>query len=256
MPGDSRDPSQDALLRVDGFHKAYRNTIAVVDLTFQIVRGEVLGLIGRNGAGKTTLMRAVAGIIPPTRGTIEVSGFNIRKESIEAKKRLAYIPDDPKLFEALTVWEHLEFIAAAYRLNGFEEKAERLIDQFNLGEKRNVYCQELSRGMRQKVAICCALLHSPQLLLLDEPLTGLDPQGIRMIKKVIQELARNDSAIILSSHLLALVEDICTKYLIIDRGEMKFFGEATAAVNAFADLRSDATLEQIFFRATEPEPKT
>jgi ABC-2 type transport system ATP-binding protein len=241
------------LLLVEDFHKSYKETAAVTGLSFHVEAGEILGLIGRNGAGKTTTMRAVSGIIPPTRGSIKVAGFDVAKDPIQAKMRLAYVPDDPKLFQALTVWEHLQFMAAAYDVRPFERMAEDLICQFSLEEKRNTYCQELSRGMRQKVAICCALLHSPKVILFDEPLTGLDPQGIRTIKDTIKQCAKNCAAIILSSHLLILVEDLCTKYLIIDRGQKKFFGGIGAACTAFADLRADASLEDIFFRATEGE---
>jgi ABC-2 type transport system ATP-binding protein len=165
---------------------------------------------------------------------------------------MAYVPDDPKLFEALTVWEHLEFVAAAYRLGHFEAKAEELLRQFELVEKRNAPAQELSRGMRQKVAIACAYLHEPEAILFDEPLTGLDPAGIRTAKETIVQRAVAGAAVVISSHLLALVEDVCTHLLILNRGKLLFFGRVDEARTAFTDPGARASLEEIFFRAIEP----
>jgi ABC-2 type transport system ATP-binding protein len=158
------------------------------------------------------------------------------------------------LFDALTVWEHLEFIASAYQVHDFVTKAEALLQQFELMEKRNSDCQELSRGMRQKVAICCALLHDPQVILFDEPLTGLDPRGIRTIKDAMVQRARGGAAVILSSHLLSLVEDLCTHLLILHRGTSRFFGPIGEARTLFGQLGADASLEEIFFRAIADAP--
>jgi ABC-2 type transport system ATP-binding protein len=238
------------LLLVEDFHKSYKETAAVTGLSFHVEAGEILGLIGRNGAGKTTTMRAVSGIIPPTRGSIKVAGFDVAKDPIQAKMRLAYVPDDPKLFQALTVWEHLQFMAAAYDVRPFERMAEDLICQFSLEEKRNTYCQELSRGMRQKVAICCALLHSPKVILFDEPLTGLDPIGIRRMRNTIVARARSGAAILLSSHLLHLVEEVCSRVIIMDRGQ-KVADGTFAELASRADLATaGSNLEQIFLRVT------
>src|SRR4051812_49650388 len=159
------------MIQVAGFHKSYRDTVAVADLSFEVLPGQVLGLLGPNGAGKTTTMRAIAGIIPPTQGRLLVAGRDVRIDPVGAKGALAYVPDDPKLFDALTVWEHLRFIASTYRVENFEADAVALLDQFELTPKRDALAQDLSRGMRQKVAICCAYLHHPQAILFDEPLT-------------------------------------------------------------------------------------
>ena len=163
------------MIQVNNFHKSYRETIAVAGLSFDVQPGQILGLLGPNGAGKTTTLRAIAGIIPPTQGTLSVAGFDIVTQSVNAKRELAYVPDDPKLFDALTVYEHLEFIASAYDVQDWRAEADKLLTQFELQEHRVKLAQELSRGMRQKVAICCAYLHSPKAILVDEPLTGLDP---------------------------------------------------------------------------------
>lgn len=239
------------MIEVSDFHKAYRDTVAVTRLSFQVQAGEVLGLVGPNGAGKTTTLRVLAGIIPPTRGSLRVAGYDLATDPVEAKRSLAYVPDDPRLFDALTVWEHLEFVAATYRVPEFASKGERLLQQFELVDKRDTMAQELSRGMRQKVAICCAYLHDPKVILFDEPLTGLDPRGIRTMKQSIVERAGAGAAVVISSHLLALVEDLCTHLLILYRGYELFFGRIQDARTAFAGLSGDATLEEVFFRATE-----
>src|SRR5258708_38573551 len=135
-------------------------------------------------------MRAICGIIPPTRGRLFVAGHDVLADPVGAKSRLAYVPDDPKLFDTLTVWEHLEFTAAAYRISDWKTSGQGLLDRFELTEKRDTVSQDLSRGMRQKVAICCAYLHNPKAILLDEPMTGLDPRGIRTLKETVIERAR------------------------------------------------------------------
>jgi ABC-2 type transport system ATP-binding protein len=132
----------------------------------------VLGVVGPNGAGKTTTMRALCGIIPPSGGRLSVAGHDIVEDPIGAKSQLAFIPDEPQLFDVLTVWEHLEFTASIYRVANFADEAERLLEKFELTEKRNTIAQELSRGMRQKVAICCGYLHQPKAIIFDEPLSG------------------------------------------------------------------------------------
>jgi ABC-2 type transport system ATP-binding protein len=241
----------DAVLQVRNFCKSYRSVRAVDDLTFDLKPGEILGFIGRNGAGKTTTMRCVAGILKATRGRIVVAGSDIQSNPVKAKSRLAYVPDEPRLFDALTVWEHLQFFAATYRVENFEKPAEDLLAEFELTHRRDTLCHELSRGMRQKVAICCALLHMPDLLMFDEPLTGLDPRGIRTIKDAVRTRAARGAGVILSSHLLALVEDLCTRYLIIDRGKQQFNGSIAEAHGMSAHLREKASLEELFFEVTE-----
>jgi ABC-2 type transport system ATP-binding protein len=243
------------VIDVRHLHRAYRETVAVDDLSFPVRPGEILGLLGPNGAGKTTTMRAVAGVIPPTRGQIVVAGHDVVRSPVAAKKVLAYVPDDPKLFDALTVFEHLRFIASAYHVTDFEPRAERLLEQFELTEQRHTLAQELSRGMRQKVAICCAYLHEPRAILVDEPLTGLDPRGIRTMKASLRDRAARGAAIVISSHLLALVEDLCTHLLILHRGRQLFFGEAGHARAMFATTGTDSPLEAVFFRVTEGAPE-
>ncbi len=252
---------QTPVLQVHALTKSYGDTLAVRSLDFALDPGDVVGLVGPNGAGKTTTMRSIAGIIPPTSGGITIDGVDLAADPAAAKRRIAYVPDDPKLFDALTVMEHLRFIAAAYRIPKaeFSPAAESLLARFELTEKKNALASELSRGMRQKVAICCAYLHNPAVVLLDEPMTGLDPRGIRTMKDSIRQRAAAGAAFLVSSHLLALVEDLCTKLLILHRARRLFFGAMTEARAAYASLdaangqspAADASLEEVFFKAIE-----
>jgi ABC-2 type transport system ATP-binding protein len=239
------------LIQVIDYHKTYRDLVAVAGLTFEVRPGAILGLVGPNGAGKTTTLRALAGIIPPTRGRLIVAGHDIVTDPLGAKSRLAYVPDDPKLFESLTVWEHFQFIASAYDVADYPAKAEHYLEIFELTEKRDTIAQELSRGMRQKVAVICAYLHDPQAVLFDEPLTGLDPHGIRTLKQSIVSRAAAGASIIVSSHLLLLVEDLCSELLILQKGRAIFFGPIGEAREQFGTLGQDASLEEVFFRAVE-----
>lgn len=237
------------MISVIGFSKCYDQFLAVDNLSFSIQPGQVLGLVGRNGAGKTTTLRSINGIIPPSQGTIEVDGFSIASNPIELKQRTAYVPDDPQLFEDLTIEQHLRFQASVYQIAEPADEISRLLNKFELEPKRHNAASSLSRGMRQKLAICCAYLQQPKVLLLDEPMTGLDPQGIRVLKQSIKEQAERGAAVIISSHLLAMVEDICSHVMVLDCGKAKFFGKLEELQAQFADDETKESLEQAFFSA-------
>lgn len=239
------------ILDIQSFCKAYEGTHAVSDVSFKVNSGEILGVIGPNGAGKTTTMRALASLIAPSAGTLAVDGLDVESKPVEVKQRLAYIPDDPQLFPHLTVEEHLAFAAAAYKVQNASEKSNSLLNIFELSSKRKVAAKELSRGMRQKLAICCAYLYDPIALLFDEPLTGLDPLGIRVLKQSIIERAQQGAAIMVSSHLLAMVEDICTHILLLGKGKQRFFGTVDELKQEFTNSEGTASLEQIFFMAAD-----
>lgn len=240
------------MIDVIDFHKSYADTAAVRGLTFTVEPGQVLGLIGPNGAGKTTILRSLVGMIPATSGALRVGGFDVSTEPVEVKQRLAYIPDDPSLFPDMTVEEHLAFIAAAYGVCDAVEKSRRLCELFELSSKRQTLAGDLSRGMRQKLSICCAYLRDPGAILFDEPLTGLDPHGIRLLKETIRERCRRGASVIISSHLLAMVEDVCTHVLILDAGRSRFFG-ALSELKARFSSESEAALEHIFFKTIGAE---
>jgi ABC-2 type transport system ATP-binding protein len=248
--------SKGPLIQVERFRKTYGSTVAVADFSFQVQPGEILGVVGPNGAGKTTTMRSLAALIQPTSGRLTVCGLDVTKDPVGIKQSLAYLPDDPHLFPDLTVEEHLAFIASAFRVENARAKSDRLLEEFELTNKRRSRTRDLSRGMRQKLAICCAYLHDPKAILFDEPLTGLDPHGIRSLKSSIRERANTGTAVLVSSHLLAMVEDLCTHILILHAGEQRFFGTLAELKRQFFKQEQDATLERIFFLATgtESEP--
>ena len=242
------------MIQVVDFHKAYDQTVAVSGISFEVAPGEILGLVGPNGAGKTTTLRALTGIIPPSRGQLSVAGFDLDCDPLAAKRQIAYVPDDPRLFHDLTVEQHLAFTASAYRVDDAAAKARHLLRRFELTAKQETAARDLSRGMRQKLAICCAYLHDPRAILFDEPLTGLDPRGIRTLKQSVLQQAEAGAAVIVSSHLLAMVEDICTHVLILDAGQQRFCGTIEELKSVFAGDDHDSSLEDIFFRATADSP--
>jgi ABC-2 type transport system ATP-binding protein len=244
------------MIRAELFCKAYGGTTAVDDLSFSVNSGEVLGLVGRNGAGKTTTLKSITGIIPVSSGKLCVDDFEVTANPIEVKQRSAYVPDDPQLFNDLSVEQHLLFSAGVYGISDPHQQIDQLLETFELTDKRHTAASGLSRGMKQKLAISCALLQRPSALLLDEPMTGLDPQGIRNLKKTIQEQAKSGTAIIISSHLLAMVEDICSHVMILETGKRKFFGPIGELKKKFGgDKASEVqTLEEIYFATMDMMP--
>jgi len=227
--------------------------VAVSDLSFEVRGGEIVGLIGPNGAGKTTTLRALAGILRPTSGRVAIDGHDLIADPLEAKRRLAFMPDEPHLFEYLTVTEHLRLVARLYGVADFERRAAALVEELELEGKERSLPGELSRGMRQKVVIACGLVREATTLLFDEPLTGLDPLGIRRMRETIVARGRAGAAILLSSHLLHLVEEICTRVIIMDGGK-KMADGTVAELAARVDLAAaGSSLEQIFLHVTGRE---
>jgi len=233
------------VIEVEGLHKLYGEFPAVQGLSFQVGPGEVLGLVGPNGAGKTTTIRSLAGIIIPSSGRIRVAGHDLALDPVAAKAQLAFIPDEPHLFDYLTVEEHLRFIGRLYGVPDVSARIPVLLEEMDLRDKRGALPGELSRGMKQKLAIACGLLHEPKVLLLDEPLTGLDPVGIRRMKATIIRRAAGGSAVILSSHLLHLVEEICTRLLVLQYGRVVAFGTMAEIIASRPGLRT-RSLEDVF----------
>jgi ABC-2 type transport system ATP-binding protein len=255
FPSSGPETGRAVSIAVEDYHKVYGTTVAVAGLSFVVAPGEVLGLVGPNGAGKTTTLRALAGILTPTRGRLTIAGHDIAREPVAAKAALAYVPDEPKLFDQLTVWEHCRFVASAYRLPPeWTAAAEALLIQFELTEKRDTLAGELSRGMRQKVAICCGYLHAPRAIFLDEPLTGLDPRGIRTMKDSLRQRADAGAAVIVSSHLLSLVEDVCSSVLVLHHGRLLLHGKLADLRRELTEQGRHETLEEMFFRLTEAPP--
>jgi ABC-2 type transport system ATP-binding protein len=238
------------VIEVRDLAKSYGDFAAVRQLTFAVAPGEVLGLVGPNGAGKTTTLRCLVGIIRPTAGSIRIAGHDLLAEPLAAKAALAFVPDEPHLFPHLTVLEHLRFIGRVYGVTDVEERGAALLAELELTERRDALPDELSRGMKQKLAIACGLLHDPRALLLDEPLTGLDPGAIRRMKRTILHRAEGGAAVILSSHLLGLVEELCSRVLVIQRGEVVVMGSLADIVADRPGLAGRG-LEDVFLALTE-----
>ncbi len=237
------------MIEVVGLTKLYGTLTAVQDLSFTVAPGEILGLVGPNGAGKTTTLRSVAGIIQPSGGKVRIAGHDLAQDPIAAKAVLAFVPDEPQLFDYLTVSEHLEFVARLYRRPDLADRIAPLLAELELTDKRDALASELSRGMKQKLAIACGLLHEPKLFMLDEPLTGLDPVGIRRMKATITARARAGAAVVLSSHLLELVEQLCTRVLILQGGRLVALGSVAEIIAERPEL-SGRGLEEIFLTLT------
>ncbi len=237
------------MIHVHDLTKVYGALTAVQGLSFHVPPGEILGLVGPNGAGKTTTLRSLAGIIPPSRGEIRIAGHDLARAPVAAKAALAFIPDEPQLYDYLTVREHLGFVARLYRQPEAVARGPGLLAELELADKADSLASELSRGMRQKLAIACGLIHQPQVLILDEPLTGLDPVGIRRMKRTIAARAEAGAAVILSSHLLPLVEELCTRVLIIQQGQRVAMG-TVAEIAAGRPELSGRGLEELFLSLT------
>jgi ABC-2 type transport system ATP-binding protein len=237
------------MIEVTSLTKRYENLTAVSDLSFAVRAGEIIGLVGPNGAGKTTTLRCLAGIIPATSGTIAIGGVDIVADPVAAKRQLAFIPDEPRLFDYLSVGQHLNFMARLYGVSDWQERSDELLVKLEMQDKKLLLPAELSRGMKQKLAIACGLLHQPRAVIFDEPLTGLDPGGIRKMKAVMRRLAADGAAIILSSHLLSLLEEVCTHLLILKDGR-KIADGSVAEIEQRYSNGTEASLEEVFFRAT------
>jgi len=238
------------MIEIAGLSKSFGEFMAVRDLSFTVRSGEVLGLVGPNGAGKTTTLRVMAGIIPSTSGNVRIGGHDIAREPVKAKQQLAFFPDEPRLFDYLTVKQHLAFVARLYGVQDHEARSVPLLEELEIADRADHLPGELSRGMKQKLAIACGLLHSPSAMIFDEPLTGLDPLGIRRMKDSIMRRAKEGAAIVLSSHLLHLLEEVCSHVLILKKGETIAYDTMAAVHERFSNGDANASLEDVFIRAT------
>jgi len=242
-------------LQVTGLSKVYGDLRAVDGLTFSVAPGEVLGLVGPNGAGKTTTLRCIGGILPPNAGQILIAGRNLAREPVEAKRALAFLPDEPRLFEYLTVREHLALVARLYGVAGWQESARALLSELELEGKENALPGELSRGMKQKLVIACGFLHDPRVIVLDEPLTGLDPLAIRKTKQSLRARAAAGAALVLSSHLLPVVEEVCHRVLVVAHGRVVAHGTLDEIRGTLGASGAGADLEELFVRITSAAPE-
>lgn len=234
------------MLRIEHFTKTYGSKKAVDDLSLHIRPGEIYGFIGHNGAGKTTTLKACCGILPFDQGEIFVDGVSIRRDPLACKQVIAYIPDNPDLYEFLTGIQFLNFIADVYQIprRDREARIRRWGDMFQLTGDLAQPVSAYSHGMKQKLALIAALLHQPRLLLMDEPFVGLDPAASHLLKGAMRELCGQGAAIFFSTHVLEVAEKLCDKVAIIRNGRL----EAAGSMDA---VRGDASLEEVFLELAE-----
>lgn len=231
--------------------KRYGEFAAVKNLNLAIQPGEIFGFVGPNGAGKTTTIRMITGLAYPSEGTLQIQGMSYGHHDLQIKKIMGYIPDRPYLYEKLTGREYLEFIRGVYSLNGQPENIDHYLELFDLQNWADQLVESYSHGMKQRLAFAGALLHKPQILVVDEPMVGLDPKGIRLIKDLFRNLAKSGVAVFLSTHNLELAEQVCHRIGIIHEGQL-------LACDSIQGLRAQASspesrLEDIFLRLTTEE---
>src|SRR5437764_6478164 len=230
--------------------KFYGRTLGLSDLSFAVGSGEVRGLLGQNGSGKSTLLKSLLGLIHPTSGLVRVLGLDVQKFPMEIRRSVGYVPESPRLYEFLTATEYLDFIADVRGL-GYEEKRDRitrLIESLDLEGKQGETITGYSQGMKQKVAIMGAILHHPKILLMDEPLNGLDPKSARVVKELIHSLARDGVTTVFSTHVLEIAEAICDRLTILQNGRV--LAEGTAQELREKAGLSNSGLEDVFLKLT------
>ena len=241
------------MIELRNLTKRYGHILAVDHLNLSVEKGEIFGFIGPNGAGKTTTIRMMAGVLAPTEGEVLIDGNSLAIAPEEAKRVIGFIPDRPFLYEKLTGLEFMRFIADLYGLrNGdFKEKAEGLLIQFSLYDWADHLIEAYSHGMRQRLVIASALLHDPRLIIVDEPMVGLDPAGIRLVKDLFRQLAGEGTTIFMSTHTLEIAEDLCDRIGVIHHGRLVALG-TTGDLRGTARLQS-GDLEEVFLRLTGKE---
>jgi ABC-2 type transport system ATP-binding protein len=245
-------PTPTAACEVRSLIKRYDTVPAVNGLSLSIHKGTLYALLGANGAGKTTSLRMIAGLLRPDAGDIRIQGHSMLTAPGEAKQHLAYLPDDPLLYGKLRPLEHLEFVAALWAVPAdiAQRRAESSLQSLGLWDKRGEWIETLSRGMRQKLALAAALVHAPSVILLDEPLTGLDALAARQVKDLLRQFTRDGGTVLLTTHILDVAERLADRIGVIQAGRLSHEGSLD---ELRALIGSDtATLEQVFLRLTAP----
>ena len=238
------------MLRIEHLTKIYKSKPAVDDLSLHIQAGEIYGFIGHNGAGKTTTLKSCCGILNFEKGNILIDGISIRENPIEAKKRLAYIPDNPDLYDFLSGIRYLNFIADMYAVPADirAERIQKYADMFELTADLAQPVSAYSHGMKQKLAIIAALIHDPKLIIMDEPFVGLDPKASHLLKETMHAMCATGCAIFFSTHVLDVAEKLCDKVAIIKEGKL-------IASGTMEEVRGNRSLEDIFLELTDTEEK-
>lgn len=234
------------MISIKNLKKSYNAKVAVDGITLEVPRGAVFGFLGPNGAGKTTTLRILMGLLQPDSGQVIIDGIDVAADPVEIRSRVGYLPDEIFLYDYLTGYQFLDFVADIHRLKQDDRKQriEELLAQFGLSDVANEYTANYSFGMKKKIALASIIIHSPKLLILDEPFNGLDPQATRDFKQLLNKMVKNDSTIIFSSHVLEVVEKLVTHVGIIAKGQLRLadgIGEVT---------RTWGSLEKAFFELT------
>ncbi|MCG6534077.1 MAG: ABC transporter ATP-binding protein [Syntrophales bacterium LBB04] len=239
------------MIELKNLTKRYGNTLAVNNLNLSVSKGEIYGFIGPNGAGKTTTIRIMGGVLAPTEGMVVIDGINMADDPESVKRKIGFIPDRPFIYEKLTGMEFMRFSADLYGVDErvFLEKAQALLKQFAIFNWADELIESYSHGMKQRLIISSALLHDPTVIIVDEPMVGLDPAAIKMVKNMFRELSRGGITIFMSTHTLVVAEDICDRIGVIHRGSL-------IATGTTGDLKRDAgveeaDLEEVFLILTE-----
>jgi ABC-2 type transport system ATP-binding protein len=241
------------MIELKNLTKRFGELVAVHRLNLSVSEGEIFGFIGPNGAGKTTTLRMMGGVLAPTEGCVIIDGIDMAEEPEKAKKRIGFIPDRPFLYEKLTGMEFLRFTADLYDIgNGeFREKSEKILKQFSLYHWGDELVESYSHGMKQRLIISAAILHDPKVIVVDEPMVGLDPAGSRMVKNLFRTLAKEGTTIFMSTHTLGMAEDVCDRIGIIHKGSLIATG-TTQELMRRAQVR-EGDLEEVFMILTEGE---
>ena len=238
------------MIELKSLTKKYGDYTAVDDLNLSVQKGEIFGFIGPNGAGKTTTIKMIGGILAPSAGTVEIAGIDIQQEPEKAKGKIGFIPDRPYLYEKLTGMEFLKFTADLYGVPDgiFSQKARQNLEMFSLADWSDELIESYSHGMKQRLIMSAALLHDPEVIIVDEPMVGLDPMAILMVKDLFQRLAQKGVTVFMSTHTLAVAEDICERIGVINKGQLIASG-TTADLQREANI-TDADLERVFINLT------
>ena len=237
---------ENTMLKIEHLTKTYGDTKAVNDLSLHIEKGEIYGFIGHNGAGKTTTIKACCGILPFDSGEIFIDGVSIKENPIECKRKIAYIPDNPDLYEFMTGIKYLNFVADIFGVSASErqEKIDKYADMFDLKSDLPQPINSYSHGMKQKLALISALIHSPRLMILDEPFVGLDPKASHDVKDIMRELCDNGGSIFFSTHVLEVAEKLCDHIAIIKNGSLVTSG-------TMEEVKGNSSLEDVFLELEE-----
>ena len=204
---------------IQNINKSYGNQIALSDVSLEIEKGEIVGFLGPNGAGKSTLMKIISSYISQDSGTVKVCKFNTEEQENESKKRIGYLPENNPLYKEMYIKEYLNFVASIYKIEDKKQRIEQMIQKVGLQSEQHKTIGELSKGYQQRVGLVAALLHNPEVLILDEPTTGLDPNQLEEVRKLIKEVGK-DKTVLLSTHILQEVEKMCNRVVIINKGEI------------------------------------